>query len=228
MLTKYQFIDLTHKLDDTVPTWDGSCGFVHDIKLDYHQCEGEAKFRVHKLTTHAGLGTHMDAPAHCFEGEKTIGDLPFEQLIRPVVVIDTSDKMVEDYKISLADIKEFEQHNRAIKQGDVVLFHTGWGQYFTNPGRYRNEMLFPTISEDVALLLLERDVAAVAIDTLSPDLPDSGFPVHRHMLGAGKYIIENIANGHLLPPVGSYIFSMPLYGSVLTEAPARVFAAIER
>ena len=31
----YKLIDLTHTLSEKTPSWNGGCGFNHDIKLDY-------------------------------------------------------------------------------------------------------------------------------------------------------------------------------------------------
>lgn len=35
----YQLIDLTHTLSEETLSWDGGCGFNHDIKLDYDECD---------------------------------------------------------------------------------------------------------------------------------------------------------------------------------------------
>ena len=42
----YKLIDLTHTLSEKTPSWDGGCGFNHDIKLDYDECNSAIKFRV--------------------------------------------------------------------------------------------------------------------------------------------------------------------------------------
>lgn len=228
ILNKYQFIDLTHILSHEISTWTGGCGFNHEIKLDYDNCEGIAKFRVQQLKMHAGIGTHMDAPAHCIPGGSTIAEMPLEQCIAPLKVLDTTAKLREDYQVSIEDLQEFESNFGEIQSGDVVLCNTGWGQLFQDPPAYRNDMMFPSVAAEVAEYLVTKGVNGIAIDTLSPDLPDSDFPVHRSILGAGGYIIENIANAHLLPPIGGYLFAMPIKVTDCTEAPARVFAAIER
>jgi kynurenine formamidase len=68
MTFPYKLIDLTHVLDSTIPTWNGGCGFNHDVHIDYADCEAQDKFRVMKVKMHAGIGTHMDAPSHCIPG----------------------------------------------------------------------------------------------------------------------------------------------------------------
>lgn len=55
MTFPYKLIDLTHTLDDTIPTWNGGCGFNHDVHIDYSDCEGEYKFRVIKCMLKSAL-----------------------------------------------------------------------------------------------------------------------------------------------------------------------------
>ena len=43
-----------------------------------------------------------------------------------------------------------------------------------------------------------------------------------------KYIIENIANGDLLPPKGAYVMALPLKIQNGGESPARVIALISK
>jgi kynurenine formamidase len=98
----------------------------------------------------------------------------------------------------------------------------GWDSVLNVPEKYRNNHVFPSISKEAASLLLERQIVGVGIDTLSPDRPEDGFPVHHLILEADKYIIENIANASKLPPVGAYTFALPLKIQGGTEAPLRL------
>ncbi|HJK86179.1 MAG TPA: hypothetical protein QKA08_00205 [Candidatus Megaira endosymbiont of Nemacystus decipiens] len=116
----YKLIDLTHTLSEETPSWDGGCGFNHDIKLDYDECDSAVKFRVGQIKMHAGIG----------------------------------------------------------------------------------------------------------IDTLSPDVPASGFPVHKTILGADKYIVENIVGLEKMPAIGAYVLTLPIKGLGLTEAPVRMVGLI--
>lgn len=66
----------------------------------------------------------------------------------------------------------------------------------------------------------------IGIDTLSPDAGGKDFPVHRVILGAGKYIVENIANAAAVPPTGAKILIMPVKIKDGTEAPVRLVAVV--
>lgn len=220
----FKIVDLTHTLSSEIPTWDGSCGFRNKIITDYPDCSSHTKFRVQRINMHAGIGTHIDAPAHCISGGITIENISLRELIIPGVVINIANKAHENYQISLQDIQEFETAYGNIPQNVLVIFHTGWSQFWQEPNKYRNN--FPSVSKEVAEILLERKVCGLAIDTLSPDLRESNFPVHELILGAGKYIIENIANATSLPPIGAHIIVSPLKIKEGTESPLRVIGLV--
>ena len=222
----YKLIDLTHILSEKTPSWDGGCGFNHDIKLDYDECDYTVKFRAGQIKMHAGIGTHIDAPSHCVPGAATMEQLPLDSLIAPLIVIDVHEKMTANYKISNDDIIFFENRYGQIQENSFIAFYTGWSRYFYNPKQYHNNHSFPSISESVADMLVARNACGIGIDTLSPDVPSSGFPVHRIILGAGKYIVENIAGLEKMPAIGAYVLTLPIKGSGLTEAPVRMVGLI--
>lgn len=226
-LQNLKFIDLTHVLSPSVPQWHSGCGFQSEIICDYSDCKEKAKFRVQKLQMSAGIGTHMDAPLHCFPYGKSIADITLENLVVTCVVVDVSTKSHETYIITDQDVKNFENKYGVITKNTIVIFNTGWGKFWHDPIKYRNDLKFPTLSKEVAELLLKRNVVGVGIDTLSPDSADSGFPVHQILLGAGKYIIENVANANLLPPSNSIVIGLPLRVEGGTESPVRLIAMIK-
>jgi kynurenine formamidase len=64
----------------------------------------------------------------------------------------------------------------------------------------------------VANIVLARNGTKIGIDTLSPDVPASGFPVHKIILGADKYSVENIAGLEKMPAIGAYGLTLPIKG----------------
>ncbi|HJK87753.1 MAG TPA: cyclase family protein [Candidatus Megaira endosymbiont of Hartmannula sinica] len=175
---------------------------------------------------HAGIGTHIDAPSHCILGAATVEQVTLDTLIASIVVINVHEKMTANYKISDDDIVLFENKYGKIQENSFIAFYIGWSQYWNNPKQYHNNHSFPSISEAVENILVARNVAGIGIDTLSPDVPASGFPVHKIILGADKYIVENIANLEKMPAIGAYILTLPIKGLGLTEEPARMVGLI--
>ena len=222
----FSLIDLTHTLDETIPTWAGGCGFQHHIQSDYNDCQGDVKFRVGQLAMNTGIGTHIDAPAHCIPGGLTIDQIPLSQLLAPCVVIDVSEYCDERYRISINDIKKFETQFNPIPQSSFVMIKTGWERFWYDPEKYRNQYQFPSVSIEAASLLIERNVCGLGIDTLSPDRPQDGYSVHQSFLQAGKYLVENAANLQQLPLVGSFIMPIPIKVKHATEAPIRLLALV--
>lgn len=222
----YQLIDLTHTLDESIPTWVGDCGFKIKTTLDYTECENQVKFRTQDLMLHAGIGTHMDAPAHCIPGGATIDTLSLQQLIAPCIIIDISDRAHERYSLSTEDIHRFEKMHCPITAGDMVMVRTGWEKFWHQPQQYHNQHLFPSVSAEAAQLLLNRGVVGLGIDTLSPDRMEDDFVVHQLFLSAGCIIIENVANLAHLPPQGSLILGLPIKIKGGTEAPIRLIGLI--
>ena len=226
MSKEFKKIDLTHTLSSEVPSWDGGCGFELEIDVDYKDCTPPDLFRVQKIKSSSSIGTHMDAPAHAVPGGRTIDKLTLEELVTDCVVIDVSNEADENYVIMPAAIEKFEREHGEVKPNSFVIFHTGWAKYWDAPEKYRNDFKFPSVDVSTAEVLLKRNIAGIGMDTFSVDTGKSGFPVHRAILGADKYLVENIANVKELPPTGAKIFVLPMKIKDATEASVRLIALL--
>ena len=227
VLKNYRLVDLTHSLHEGVPTWSGGCGFRLETKLDYPQ-----GLRVQSIKSHAGVGTHMDAPSHFIPGGANVGEIDLENFVVPACVLDLRHKMDPDLFVSPQDIEAYETKYGSIPINSLVIARTGWEQFWVDPLRYRNpdaegKMHFPGFSKEAAEVLLHKKIAGIGIDTLSPDGSNTdNFPVHKSVLGAGKYILENLAHLDLIPVSGSYIICLPPKFRDATEANLRVAALV--
>ena len=223
---EFKIIDLTHQLSLEIPTWDGSCGFELSIDADYKDGTPPDVFRTQKIKCGAGIGTHMDAPAHVVEGGRTIDKLVMEQLVTDCAVIDVSSEASAGYVIMPEVIEKFEKEHGEIKPDTFVIFYTGWDANWNDREKYINNHNFPSVDLSTAEFLLKRNIAGLGIDTLSADTGKNGFPVHRAILGADKYLVENIANAKELPAVGVKSLVLPIKIKDGTEAPIRLIALI--
>ncbi|KTD74849.1 metal-dependent hydrolase [Legionella waltersii] len=226
LIFPYQLIELTHTLDENSPAWEETCGFSSSIVLDYADSTSETPFRVQSLSMPAGMGTHMDAPAHCCPDGLSIDQIPLDQLVSPCVVIDVSTKAHALYNVTPQDIADFEKTHGLIQPDSFVIMKTGWSRFWGNPLQYRNNHNFPSVSAETATLLVSRGIVGLGIDTLSPDRPDDDYPVHRILLNSGRYIVENIANSEQLPSIGSFVMAFPLKIKQATEAPMRLIGLL--
>ncbi len=223
---KGKIIDLTHTIHSDIPGWDGSCGFKMDMVLDYKDCAEPYVFRKHEIQTPSGIGTHIDSPSHCAPGGKTVSDLDIDNLVTECIVIKNTESDNENYIFMPESILEFEEKNGKIKPNTFVIFYTTWNKYWESPEKYINNHKFPSVHESTAKLLLERDISGIGIDTLSADTGEYGFPVHKMILGAGKYLVENIANANMLPEKGCEVFILPMKIKDAAESPVRMVATI--
>jgi len=225
--SQHTLIDLSQSLTEDAPVWPGNTKFSQILKTDYPQgC------RVYDYCQAAGVGTHIDAPCHFISGGRSIAELSLTELLAPACVIDVSAKVANDpdYAISVKDIELWEAKYGIISPQSLVLALTGWSSRWPDPITYCNQdeqgiMHFPGFSSQAAELLVQREILGVGIDTLSPD-PGIGlnFATHQVLLGANKYIIENLTNLALLPPLGAFVIALPLKIAAGTEAGARVVA----
>ena len=216
-MTQYTLIDLTHVLSSDIPNWEGRPEFNCQVYIDYKQCPRGMPFRVQSMHMDAGSGTHIDVPAHYIPGGKTVEQIDVANLYSPLVVIDISSQAHEAYSMTVQDIKEYEKEHGEIPDKACVMVYTGWSRKWSDPVAYRNNVMYPAVSVEAAQLLL-------GIDTLAPDRPSDGFPVHEVLFEKDKYIIENVANLDKVPAQGAYVVVMPINVAGATEAAARVVA----
>lgn len=221
-----KLIDLTHTLSKDIPAWDKVVDFDLSTLTDYKDCTPPELFRTQKITASISLGTHMDSPAHVVPGGRTIDQLTLEELVVDCRVVDVSSEATSDYQVGPETIERSEEEFGEITAGSLVVFYTGWSKYWSEPEKYHNNFGFPSVNQNTAKMLLEREVVGLGIDTFSCDTGKSGFPIHRAVLGSDKYLVENIANANLLPAIGAKVFILPTKIKNATEAPIRMVALI--
>ncbi|MBW2454421.1 MAG: cyclase family protein [Deltaproteobacteria bacterium] len=226
---RQRVVDLTHVLQEGMPLWPGGVPFKLTRLTDYDQGN-----RSHKLEVGDSTGTHVNAPAHFVEGNRTIDQIPVEELVVPAVVLDLRAKVKNqpDYLISANDLVDWEAVHGPVPVGSLVIANTGWHQRFGDPAQYVNQdaegvMHFPGYGADAAELLMERDVMGIGIDTLSLDAgAATDFVAHRITLSANKIQIENLANLDELPEVGATVIVGVLPVANGTQAQARIIALV--
>lgn len=223
-------VDLTHPIHHNMAFWPGGVTFTKEALATYEN----NGYLLHKFTMGENTGTHVDAPAHFIRGNRSIDQLPLDQLILPIVVIDAKAQVADnpDYQLTIADIEHWEAEHGRIPANSLVILNSGWHHRFDTPKRYlnmddNNVMHFPGYSPQAAVLLVKRNIAGIGIDTLSLDHgPSTTFATHVVMLTANKYQIENLANLDALPATGAtaVIGVLPVRGG--SQAQARIFALL--
>ena len=183
-------------------------------------------------------GTHVDAPIHFAEGRRTTAEIPLSSCIAPACVIDVRARAEADpdYRLTVDEVRWWERKHGRIPRGAIVVMNSGWHRRWPDRKRYLgtdrpldvDNLHFPGFSKEAAELLVnDRDVAALAVDTASIDYGQSrDFVVHQVLNGANKPAFENLANVDRLPPTGATIIALPLKIEGGSGGPARIVAVL--
>lgn len=222
--------DLTHELFEKFPTYFGDQQLFIEQKFNFK----DHAFNISEWRLIEHTGTHIDAPLHFTADGKSVAELPVEDLIAPLVVVDIRAKAAEnpDAQVTPDDLKAWTSANGDLPDGAVVAMLSGWDKNvatdkFRNVGDDGKTMHFPGFHIEAVKQLLDTSTKAIAVDTLSLDYgPSPDFIVHNTWLPAGRYGIEAVANLDRLPAKGATIVvgAPKIRGG--SGGPARVFALV--
>jgi len=181
------------------------------------------------------FSTQIDSPSRFTGGGWTVGQIPPERLIAPLVIIDIRKQASgnPDYQLSVEDIARWEQANGQIPFGSVVMALTGWESRWYSAASYRNAdahgtMHFPGFSLDAARFLVEaRNALGLGIDTPAIDQGASRTrEVQQFTLAHGLYHLENVAQLEQVPPAGAVAVVAPMKLEASASGPVRIMALL--
>ncbi|MCB2077104.1 MAG: cyclase family protein [Novosphingobium sp.] len=233
------WIDLTHDLAEDSVFWPTAADYSHEEVMHGHT-EGGWFYSSYNISLSEHGGTHLDAPIHFAEGMETADKVPLDRLIGPAAVIDVSRaaQADRDYRFTRQDLLDWEAANGKLPEGAIVLFHTGFAQFWPDREKYMGTALrgedgvaalhFPGLSEEAARFLAEeRQIAAVGLDTPSLDYGQSkDFIAHRVLLGKNIPGFENVTNLDKLPAKGASVIALPTKIRNGSGAPLRIVALV--
>jgi kynurenine formamidase len=190
-LERLQRVDLSQPLSNDSALWNGNRAAdvaVESLAVDHHVPGAEICFT--RLTIVSHTGTHVDAAKHFFPDGRAIDEYELGRFVCPAVALDAR----REGALPLTR-EELEAADPGIRPGDAVFIYFGYAERFGSESYYEHPYLAPAAAE----YLVERGVALVGVDTLTPDLPsvarpDDGydFPIHSTLLGDDVLIIENL------------------------------------
>ncbi len=238
-MPKGRLVDLTHDFSAETIYWPTAEGFELDVVFAGETDKGY-HYEANQFKSAEHGGTHLDAPVHFAEGRQTADQIPLERLMGPAVMIDIAAKCAQnaDYQVSVADFEAWEAKNGPLKDGVIVLLHTGFGKRWPDRKRYMGtakrgeagvaELHFPGLAPAAAeWLVANRDIAAIGLDTPSIDYGQSThFESHRILFDKNIPAFENVANLHELPAVGSLVFALPMKIKGGSGGPLRIVALV--
>lgn len=200
-------VDLTHELHPNFPTYFGAQQLWMDQKFNY----AEHKFNLFEIRINEHTGTHMDAPLHFSADGKSVAEIPVENLVVPLCVVDIRDKAAAnaDAQVTPDDLKDWIAANGPVPKGACVAMNSGWDVRVATD-KFRNAddkkvMHFPGFHVEAAKMLIEDgNAVGIAVDTLSLDFgPSPDFATHYGWLPTGRWGLENVANLGAMPAAGA-------------------------
>lgn len=237
---KGKIIDLTYSFDEETIYWPTESGFALEKSAEGMTEKGYFyASNVFKAPEHGG--THIDAPHHFAKTGRTVDEIPLEQLMATGMLIDVSEKALQDrdYQITVDDFLAWEKKNGKIPEGTIVLLRTGFGKYWPDRVSYLgtdergkeavNKLHFPGLHPDAAIWLVDsRKIKAVGLDTASIDYGQSTFfGSHVNLFSRNVPALENLANLGELPEKGFSVIALPIKIKGGSGGPTRVVALIE-
>jgi len=183
-------------------------------------CKGYAS-KLMMISDH--IGTHLDAPLHFIEGGKSIDEVRLENTLGDAILIDVSDKPVDQpVEIRMLENK-LSKTKDEIKEGDIVLLRV-W------PGEWNSSGFFQAagISLAASKWLADKKIKCVGLNLANADtVSDMQRPCHMELLGRGVGIIENLVNLDKLTKTRFFFIGLPLNIIGLTASPIRAIALEE-
>ncbi|ONH22136.1 cyclase family protein [Pseudofrankia asymbiotica] len=236
-------VDLTAPLSSETPILRLPAPFANTIPLSLEKIsdfdEAGPFWGWNNIHTGEHTGTHLDAPVHWASGRGglSVDRIPPARLFGPAVVLDFTAEAAEnpDFLLEPAHLDAWVAANGPLPDGAWLLYRTGWSRYSTDGAAFLNAddngPHTPGVSAAGAEWLAQSPISGFGVETVGIDAGCAGaldpvFPVHHHLLGAGKFGLTQLQNLDRLPATGALLIVAPLPIVGGTGSPARAYALI--
>lgn len=184
-----RLIDLSHMAEADMPC-DPALALP---ELDFFSREGDGaalhNLEVIRYCPHTG--THMDSPFHVCSKWGSIETVDPAVLIGPATVVSLSVPEY-DYAVTKEDLRQWEEINGIIPDGDAVLFHTGHAAKWTDGSDGYITKGYIRLAPSAAEYLVTKQCRFIALESISVDGSDT--EIHKILMGNGVCIVENVCN----------------------------------
>ncbi len=201
--------DISVGISPALPVWPGDPAV--EVSLAASMDRGD-EVNVTRLAISAHTGTHVDAPHHFLNDQRTVDGLALEVLTGPCYVT----QMPDDVDEISAEVLE----RVSLGSGTTrVLFGTRNSRMWDRDGAVFQKD-FVSVTEDGAAWLVAHNIKLVGVDYLSVASFYDPTPTHTILLRAGVVIVEGL--NLLQIPRGFYdLYCLPIKLMGADGAPAR-------
>lgn len=211
-------IDLTHVIAEDMPVYPGT-EQPRLTPANSYEVDG---FKETLFTMFSHTGTHMDPPAHLFEGKATLDSFPAGQFVGKALVIHCEDVKAGE-RIGMEYI---ERNRKKADEAEFLLFNTGWNAFWGTPDYYGE---YPFITEEVAQYMIDTKKKGIGVDVIGIDpIADEYLTVHRQLFSqAEMVVIENLMNLELCGDDLFTFICLPLKWLNADGSPIRAIALLD-
>jgi kynurenine formamidase len=137
LVDDHVFTDLTHAFHPGQPHFPQ---FPDEERSQVFDMTTGAGFNVHRYTLVGQWGTHVDPPSHFVDGARTLDEIPVEQMVLPLVVLDISARVATDPDAvpTLADVAAWEERHGPMPRGCFVALRTDWWRRWPDAAAMEN------------------------------------------------------------------------------------------
>lgn len=236
--------DLAHPVTPGMPLWPGD----PPVSFRTVATQDADGYDLRSFTLGEHSGTHVNAPGSFLPGGADVRHAAPWPLLLPLAVLDMRARAActPDARCTVADVLAWEAEYGAVPEGCLFVCNTGWHRLWSQPDRFMGlhrdgghdggghdagiqvATRFPSYEpEAVRLLVHERGVRGIGIDTHGVDAPDDAqFRCNRMALAAGAVVVECLAALDGLPATGAHVLLAPLALAGGTGAPVAVTAFV--
>ncbi|ADL50988.1 cyclase family protein [Clostridium cellulovorans] len=194
-----KIIDLSCEIMDRMPVYPGD----EEVRVFEDRTLDKDQYYNTRVEVGMHIGTHIDAPRHLIYNGKYINEYNLEAFIGNGCLLDVRGEEIITMK---------DEYNDVIKEADIVLLYTGFGDKYGSDIYYKDS---PVIDIKMAEFLVQKKIKMVGMDMPSPD--KYPFQIHKLLFENDVFVLENLTNLHELINVEKFeVIALPL--SIKAEA----------
>ena len=211
-LDKYRIVDISYEV---VPPGSDDRPFVMERGL-----LADRAYKYDITRTHSHVGTHVEAPAHFFDGGKDVTDLPLTTYFGRAILLE-----IDDAEENLAILPPFLEKaiGDIIQEGDIVICRNN------DQESLKGNRRSPHLTPEAAQWFRDHKIKMLGIDNnvgLSDGVP-AGRKLHDILMSVDVPIIEWLDNLDQLEKRVFFLMALPFKVKIMDSSWARVIAIEE-
>lgn len=211
-LEKYRIVDISYEV---VPPGSEDRPFVMERGL-----LADRAYKYDITNTHSHVGTHVETPAHFYDGGKDVTDLPLTTYFGRAILLEIDDA-VENLAILPAFLEK--AIGDIIQDGDIVICRNN------DQESLKGNKPSPYLTPEAAWWFREHKIKMLGIDNyvgLSKDI-ETGRELHDILMSQDVVLVEWLDNLDQLKKREFFLMALPFKVKVMDSSWARVIAIEE-